>query len=259
MHLRSLVVLLLLAGAAACAANESPVADLEPRLLGTPVEPRAEPEEPEAARAAVPTLEERWRAPFAVQSIGRPATRPAPAAVAVESREPTAPAAPQTATDAGTTPPAVAPATAAPRAAAPAAAPPATPSRATTPAAASAPAARASAAAATTGSRTHRVEWGDTWLGIARRYSVTSSALASANPDVDPERIRTGQVLRVPGADPALRSGQRSHVVGPGDSLWGIARRYGVTMEQIRSANRLSDDQVRLGQTLIIPPVETAR
>jgi LysM repeat protein len=267
MHLRTLVGLLLLAVATACAANEPPVADLEPRLLGTPIEPRPEPEQLAQAEPEM-TLEERWRAPFAVQSIGRPASRPAPVAVTVDSREPTAPAAPQAVAEAGTTPPAVvptaaparpAPAATPPAATPPAAAPPAAPTRTTTPATTQPGAGRAPAATTVAGSRTHRVEWGDTWLGIARRYSVTSSALAAANPDVDPERIRTGQVLRVPGADPALRSGQRSHVVGPGDSLWGIARRYGVTTEQIRSANRLPDDQVRLGQTLIIPPVETAR
>jgi LysM repeat protein len=103
------------------------------------------------------------------------------------------------------------------------------------------------------------VEWGETWYGIARSYSIPPAALAAANPQVDPERIRTGQVLRIPGADPARQPGQRSHVVRSGESLWGIARQYGVTMEQVRRANRLLDDQVRLGQTLIIPPAETSR
>jgi nucleoid-associated protein YgaU len=48
------------------------------------------------------------------------------------------------------------------------------------------------------GERTHRVESGETFFGIARRYEVTVKALAAANPEVDPERIRPGQVLVVP-------------------------------------------------------------
>src|SRR5690606_18549093 len=92
--------------------------------------------------------------------------------------------------------------------------------------------------------RTHEVAWGETWYGIARRYRISPSALAAANREVDPERLRAGQVLRIPSAPAA--PGQRTHTVGRGDSLWGIARRYGVTMEQIRAANRMEDDRVRL-------------
>jgi LysM repeat protein len=46
----------------------------------------------------------------------------------------------------------------------------------------------------------------------------------------------------------------RTHRVQEGDTLWGIARRYNVAPEEIRELNRLSDDRVRLGQTLVIPP-----
>jgi N-acetylmuramoyl-L-alanine amidase len=47
--------------------------------------------------------------------------------------------------------------------------------------------------------------------------------------------------------------GSRQHVVASGDTLNVIAARYGVAAASIRSANRLSDDVVRLGQTLTIP------
>ena len=43
------------------------------------------------------------------------------------------------------------------------------------------------------------------------------------------------------------------HVVRPGDSLWGIATRYGVSQDAIRATNRMPSDQVVLGSTLIIP------
>ena len=44
-----------------------------------------------------------------------------------------------------------------------------------------------------------------------------------------------------------------SHVISRGDTLSEIAQRYNVSMSAIRSANKLSSDNVRIGQTLKIP------
>ncbi|XP_042743888.1 LOW QUALITY PROTEIN: lysM and putative peptidoglycan-binding domain-containing protein 1 [Lagopus leucura] len=50
-------------------------------------------------------------------------------------------------------------------------------------------------------------------------------------------------------------AGGREHRVGPGDTLPGLALRYGVTMEQIKRANRLyTSDTIFLKPTLLIPP-----
>ncbi|CAA9334853.1 MAG: hypothetical protein AVDCRST_MAG89-2325, partial [uncultured Gemmatimonadetes bacterium] len=46
----------------------------------------------------------------------------------------------------------------------------------------------------------------------------------------------------------------RTHAVAPGETLFGIARRYGVTRQDIIDANDLESDQVRTGQRLTIPP-----
>jgi membrane-bound lytic murein transglycosylase D len=104
---------------------------------------------------------------------------------------------------------------------------------------------------APTSARSHRIEWGDTWYAIAQQYGVTAAALQAANPEVDPSRLRSGEVLRVPAAGRAAAG--RSHRVEPGESLWGIARRYGVSTEEIRKANGLEGDRVRIGETLVIP------
>jgi LysM repeat protein len=213
----------------ACAVAETapPAITAEPLVAAPPVD-TVVPRPPAPAAEAQPSLQERWRAPFAVVSRGRPMPReerrvfvradsaPAPAAVVAEA----------------------VPAESA--AAAPAA-----------PAAEARPARRAEVSRI----RTHKVEWGETWYGLARRYEVSAAALAAANPEVNPERLRSGQVLRIP-VPTGAAAGRRTHKVGAGDSLWGIARRYGVTMEQIRRANGLQNDRVRLGQTLVIPRAE---
>jgi len=54
------------------------------------------------------------------------------------------------------------------------------------------------AAVAAGRTRTHTVKTGETPFGIARQYRVKLDALLSANPSVDPRRIRVGQLLNIP-------------------------------------------------------------
>ncbi len=136
--------------------------------------------------------------------------------------------------------------------------------------------------------RTHTVASGETLYGIARRYAVTTAQLRALNPDLG-ETLEVGTVLRLPAgarapAQPAARDddeggderpaatprrtttardtaarrtparGRRTHTVAAGETLFGIARRYGVSVDAIRAANRLEGDRLRPGQTLVIPP-----
>lgn len=122
--------------------------------------------------------------------------------------------------------------------------------------------------------RAHTVVAGETFYGIARRYGVTAAQLRALNPDVDMDALEVGDELRLPaaardsraGAQPRPQApastgaqtqqprGTRSHVVASGETLFGIARRYGVTVDAIRRANQMETDQVRVGQRIVIPP-----
>ena len=55
-----------------------------------------------------------------------------------------------------------------------------------------------------------------------------------------------------PSPAPAVAS---THTVVRGDTLWGISRKYGVSMDAIRAANNMTatDNNVVLGRTLNIP------
>ncbi|MGH7447440.1 MAG: LysM peptidoglycan-binding domain-containing protein, partial [Longimicrobiales bacterium] len=108
------------------------------------------------------------------------------------------------------------------------------------------------AAVATGAAASHRVRRGETLSHIARRYSVTVGALRSANSNLDPRRLKVGQVVRVPGAAAvaSTASGNQYHRVSPGENLTVIARRYGVTIGQIRSWNGMSGSRILPGQRL---------
>lgn len=51
----------------------------------------------------------------------------------------------------------------------------------------------------------------------------------------------------------AAAMGGSSHTVVSGDSLWGLARKYGTTIEAIQAANGLTTTDIRTGQQLTIP------
>ena len=54
-------------------------------------------------------------------------------------------------------------------------------------------------------------------------------------------------------ASSTVSSGGSSHTVASNDTLWGLSRKYGVSVDQIRQANNISGDLIVTGQTLTIP------
>ena len=48
------------------------------------------------------------------------------------------------------------------------------------------------------GTMPYRVRSGDTFFSIARRYNTSVDALLRANPGVDPDMLRVGQIICVP-------------------------------------------------------------
>jgi membrane-bound lytic murein transglycosylase D len=147
----------------------------------------------------------------------------------------------------------------------------------------------APSSSSTSSARTHTVADGETLWSIARRYEVTVDAVREANEIEESGTIRPGQTLRIPRAAsppssttasstrtesgssrsgtaastartesgssrPASAARAREHTVGEGETLWGIARRYETTVDSLRRANDLAEDeQIRPGQKLSIP------
>jgi LysM repeat protein len=107
---------------------------------------------------------------------------------------------------------------------------------------------------------------------VARLYGVTIQDLVAVNPGLLEQNIMPGTAINIRpepvvvipatgGADPTLfipsssGSGQTYHAVQPGETLAGIAARYGVTTQALLSTNPLITDPDRLtpGDILLIP------
>jgi LysM repeat protein len=84
----------------------------------------------------------------------------------------------------------------------------------------------------------YTVRWGDTLTAIAARYGTTVAALASLN-GIDPTNILlSGTTLRVPAGGDGGATG--SHIVRRGETLSGIAARYGTTTYALVRVNGLA-------------------
>jgi membrane-bound lytic murein transglycosylase D len=102
--------------------------------------------------------------------------------------------------------------------------------------------------------RTYSVRKGDSIRSIAAKLGVDPADLIAANALRDGDRIRTGQVLRVPASGTAAAPATATYKVKKGDTLSSIARRFRVKPSALIAANSLSDrDEIRAGQVLRIP------
>lgn len=114
------------------------------------------------------------------------------------------------------------------------------------------------------------VQRGDTLFRIASRNNTTVADLRKANPEITGDIIQPAQELVIPGcgveqpsvnvpaAEPttavSVPPGGTTYAVKSGDTLFTIAQRYGITVQAIVDANKLSNpNRLDVGQELIIP------
>lgn len=123
------------------------------------------------------------------------------------------------------------------------------------------------------GASTYTLKWGDTLSSVAKKFGVPVKAIASANGIEDANKVREGQKLTIP--DPAAAqvaaatpiavvapgagaaptpAGGRTHKVVKGETLGSIAKKYGVTVDELRKLNGITNDRkVRDGRDLQLP------
>ncbi len=100
------------------------------------------------------------------------------------------------------------------------------------------------------GTIVHTVLPGETLGSIASRYGVSRGELMNLN-NLSSGDLTPGQQLVVKGS-PAAVSGFQYHTVLPGESLYSIAKSYGVNISKLRELNNLSTGDVQPGQRIII-------
>jgi len=120
--------------------------------------------------------------------------------------------------------------------------------------------------------KVHSVQKGETLSSIGSSYGVSWKKLAEYNGLSNPNQLKVGQEIRIPdsfAAAPAssskvaapvssrpsasaIKQGS-SYTIQKGDSLSTIAKRSGLTVSEIKTANSLKSDSIVAGKKLSIP------
>jgi len=109
-----------------------------------------------------------------------------------------------------------------------------------------------------------RVSRGQNLSYLAKKYGTTVSAIVSANNIRNMNQLKIGQYLRIPKNSyythqyVSKKSGNGIHTVKKGESLYEIARAYGISLSSLRSRNNLYGRRfIYPGQKLYIPGAKT--
>lgn len=110
-------------------------------------------------------------------------------------------------------------------------------------------------------SDSHVVQSGDTLIDIAKRYDLSVSQLMSYNNLPDPDHLVSGQKIWLiagkaqPSPTKSYKGKTTTYKVQRGDTLIGLANRFGVSAEDIASLNSTlnANDNLVAGQTLTVP------
>jgi len=96
------------------------------------------------------------------------------------------------------------------------------------------------------------VKKGDTLWSIANNFNVSVNDLKNAN-NKSNNSLSIGEQLIIPGKSTGENVSTIIYTVKSGDNLYSIARRYNVTVNEIKSLNNLSSNLLSIGQKLSIP------
>lgn len=121
----------------------------------------------------------------------------------------------------------------------------------------------ASGALLTTGANaladSYTVVKNDTLWGLSKKYGVSVSDLKKAN-GVSGHLIYVGQKLQIPTkstktaktstSTSTVDTTSMTHTVVKGDTLWSLAKKYGVSVKALMKANNLSSSTILIGQSL---------
>ncbi|MBC2844756.1 muramidase family protein [Winogradskyella flava] len=100
----------------------------------------------------------------------------------------------------------------------------------------------------------YEVKRGETKSGLSKRFGVSIAMLEQQNPHII-RMLQAGHIINV---DKTIREEERvnegEHRVVKGETLWGISRRYGVSVEQLTDVNASQlSEFLQIGQVLTIP------
>ena len=106
---------------------------------------------------------------------------------------------------------------------------------------------------------TYVVKTGDSLSSIANRYGTSVSELRSIN-NLGSDTLFVGQQLLVPTSSEVIDSSITNYIdyrVVSGDTLYSIANRYGVSVDELKRINNLPNNNLSISQVIKVPVLDT--
>lgn len=108
----------------------------------------------------------------------------------------------------------------------------------------------------------YTVEKSEGLFRISKKFDVSQNDIKEANPDMK-GGLKLGQILRIPvkkeTPDPLLNdSNIIVHVIAPKETLYGLSRQYGVSMDELVKYNPELTKNMPIGGKLLIPVKKAA-
>ena len=105
--------------------------------------------------------------------------------------------------------------------------------------------------------KTHKVEPKETLFGIEKKYGISDEALKKANPELETLGLQIGQILVIPSnssSKTVVSTPEKNvyHVVLPKETKYSIAKKYGITIEELEKRNPEVIPNLPIGYQLTI-------
>lgn len=98
----------------------------------------------------------------------------------------------------------------------------------------------------------HKVTPQETLFAISRKYQVPVGEIQNAN-EVLKQGLKIGQTIRVPYIEKNdVPTGATLHKVNPGETLFSISKKYGVSVDSLKQWNKLLGNDLSVGQALVV-------
>ncbi len=109
----------------------------------------------------------------------------------------------------------------------------------------------------------HKVEAKETLYGLAKRYNTDIESIRRLNPWLKVEGLKIGDklLIRLNSKQKITKQNEHSntHIVEKGETLYGISRTYGVTIDDLLQANpQISRERFVIGAKLTIPKAKSS-
>ncbi|MFB9107542.1 LysM peptidoglycan-binding domain-containing protein [Flavobacterium gyeonganense] len=100
----------------------------------------------------------------------------------------------------------------------------------------------------------HKIQKGETAYFIAQKYKVSVDEIYKLNPESE-NGIKDNQIIKIPvhSTQKINQDQQTIHIVAEKETLYGLSKKYNVSVEALQNANPILPSGLQIGQELIIP------